>query len=247
MSYDTQNVEDETGKLVPSSTFEHTVEIGERIKAVIESVGGLARASEIAGVSHDTLAKWRDGRARPAFFGLATLAKAAGRTSDWVLTGEEPAGNARLPAAVGFDGEFAPHEFTLVPRLEVTASAGHGLVALAESIIEQLAFRTEWLHEMGLSPGHLALVTCRGDSQDPIIKDGALMLVDTRPEQIIRSGCFYIIVLDGDVLVKAINRRVDGTVELISNNPAYPKEIIDSQQLDRLTIPGRVVWHGQKL
>nr|WP_275693148.1 S24 family peptidase [Devosia sp. JXJ CY 41] len=83
--------------------------------------------------------------------------------------------------------------------------------------------------------------------RSPIIKDGALMLVDTRPNQHVRSGCFYIIVLDGDVLVKLINRRIDGTIELISHNPAYPKEIIDSQQLDRLTIPGQVVWYGQKL
>lgn len=237
----------ESGKSVPTSAFEHTAEIADRIKSVIESVGGLAKASELAGVSPDALAKWRDGKARPAFFGLATIARAAGRTADWVLMGDQVGAATKLPVSLGFDGEIAPHEFTLVPRLDVTASAGHGLAALAEGIVEQLAFRTEWLHEMGLSPTYLALVTCRGDSQDPIIKDGALMLVDTRPDQVIRSGCFYIIVLDGDVLVKAINRRVDGTVELISNNPNYPKEIIDSQQLDRLTIPGRVVWHGQKI
>lgn len=246
MTSTSQISEYDTGKPVPTSGYEHTAEIGERIKAVIDSVGGLARASDIAGVSHDTLAKWRDGRARPAFFGLATLARSAGRTTDWVLTGEE-AERPSTAVAVGFDGDAVPSDFTLVPRLDVTASAGHGLAALAEGIVERLAFRTEWLHDMGLSPQFLALVTCRGDSQDPVIKDGALMLVDTRPDQHIRSACFYIIVLDGDVLVKLLNRRIDGTIELISHNPAYPKEIIDSQQLDRLTIPGRVVWYGQKL
>ncbi|AVF05542.1 hypothetical protein C4375_18820 [Devosia sp. I507] len=231
----------ETGKSVPTSAFEHNEEIAGRLKAVIDSVGGLGRASDIAGVSNDALAKWRDGKARPAFFALATLARAAGKSADWVLLGDQatPEGT-RAPAVMADD-------FTLVPRLGVEASAGHGLVALAEEVTERLAFKTDWLREMGLSPSLVGLVTCRGDSQDPVIKDGALMLVDMRPDQVIRSGCFYVIVLEGDVLVKLINRRTDGTIELISHNAAYPKEIIDSQRLDKLTIPGRVVWAGQKL
>ncbi len=240
MGYCSHMSETETGNIVPTSAFDHSEEVGERIKALIESVGGLSRASDIAGVSHDTLAKWRDGKARPAFYGLATLARAAGKTADWVLTGVIWAPPTEIAPDLG-------HEFTLVPRLGVEASAGHGLVALAEEVTERLAFKTDWLRDMGLSPAFVGLVTCRGDSQDPVIKDGALMLVDMRPDQVIRSGCFYVIVLEGDVLVKLINRRTDGTIELISHNAAYPKEIIDNQRLDKLTIPGRVVWAGQKL
>lgn len=149
-------------------------------------------------------------------------------------------------AAEFYEGE-GRDEFTLVPRFDISASAGHGLTALAEEVTERLAFKSEWLRDMGLSPAFVGLVTCRGTSQEPIIKDGALMLVDMRRDQPIRSGCFYVIALDGDVLVKLINRRVDGAIELLSHNPAYPTETIDSQRLDKLTIPGRVVWAGQKL
>lgn len=235
-----------SGNTLPSSTFEYSPEVGDRIKAVILAVGGPIRAGEIAGVSNDTVANWRDGKAKPSFFGLASIAVAAGRSVDWVLFGP-PTADARVPAAAGFDEGDEVSDFTLVPRVGVSASAGHGLVALAEEITERLAFKTDWLREMGLSPKYCGLLTCSGDSQDPVIKDGALMLVDLRPDQQVRSGNFYIVVLDGDVLVKLVNRRVDGTVELISHNPAYPKEVIDSQQLDKLTIPGRVVWAGQKL
>lgn len=252
---DTQN---KTGNPLPTSPIEFTPDMGRRIKSVIESVGGLAKAGELAGVTDETVGKWRDGKVKPPLLGVATIAIAAGRSVDWLVFGASegdseapsvyPALPAdKVPAQVGFYGEAPPTDFTMVPRLDVQASAGHGLAALAEDVVERLAFRTEWLRDMGLSPQFLALVTCRGDSQDPIIKDGALMLVDTRSDQHIRSGCFYIIVLDGDVLVKLVNRRIDGTIELISHNSAYPKEIIDSQQLDRLTIPGQVVWYGQKL
>lgn len=181
------------------------------------------------------------------------LAKATNTNLNWLLTNTGPMrptdmiADPRVPLPMGFDEGDDVRDFTLVPRFGVSASAGYGLVALAEEITERLAFKTDWLRDMGLSPALVGLVTCSGDSQDPIIKDGALMLVDLRPDQMIRSGNFYIVVLDGDVLVKLVNRRVDGTIELISHNPAYPKEIIDSQQLDKLTIPGRVVWAGQKL
>lgn len=187
----------------------------------------------------------------PGLRHLISIAAAADVTIDWLAAergpmmrgGEHP----QVPAAIGFNEGDDVRDFTLVPRVGVSASAGHGLVALAEEITERLAFKTDWLRDMGLSPRFCGLLTCSGDSQDPVIKDGALMLVDMRPDQIIRSGNFYIIVLDGDVLVKLVNRRIDGTIELLSHNPAYPTEIIDNQKLDKLSIPGRVVWAGQKL
>ena len=203
--------------------------------------------SKRTGIPDSTLRNYLKG-SMPGLRKLIEIAEATGVSLDWLVRARGPVRVSGAVSPLFLElGGGDPQDFTLVPRLEVTASAGHGLVALAEEVVERLAFRTDWLHDMGLSPAYVALVTCRGDSQDPVIRDGALMLVDTRPDQHIRSGCFYIIVLDGDVLVKLMNRRIDGTVELISHNPAYPKEIVDSQQLDRLTIPGRVVWYGQKL
>ncbi|MBN9333261.1 S24 family peptidase [Devosia sp.] len=197
-----------------------------------------------------------DSHSSPSLENATRIAEGLGVSLRWLATGAghrtEPGLRAiddHNPVQVlhGADVGEEMRQFTLVPRYDVSASAGFGLSALAEEVAEHLAFRTEWLHDMGLSPAFVGLVTCRGNSQDPVIKDGAIMLVDMRPDQLIRSGCFYIIVLDGDVLVKLINRRVDGTIELKSINPEYPTEVIDIQQLDRLRIPGQVVWAGQKL
>lgn len=223
----------------------------ERLRLAIgeEKPHAFARRAEIP---DSTLRNYLKTGSMPGLPKLIAIARAAGVTLDWLATERGPmrampAPDARVPAVAGFDEGGDTRDFTLVPRVGVSASAGHGLVALAEEITERLAFKTEWLREMGLSPSYVGLLTCSGDSQDPVIKDGALMLVDMRPDQLVRSGNFYIVVLDGDVLVKLVNRKVDGTIELISHNPAYPKEIIDSQKLDKLTIPGRVVWAGQKL
>lgn len=229
----------ETGNTLPSTVISIPDIFTQRLAVIMQDLGR-DTSVQVTGKSWKQLSRYGAGESEPPFSVALALAKAAGRSLSWLINGQET-------GVSGFDEEEDARDFTLIPRVGIAASAGHGLVALAEEITERLAFKTDWLREMGLSPKYCGLLTCSGDSQDPVIKDGALMLVDLRPDQHVRSGNFYIVVLDGDVLVKLVNRRVDGTVELISHNPAYPKEVIDSQQLDKLTIPGRVVWAGQKL
>jgi phage repressor protein C with HTH and peptisase S24 domain len=184
-------------------------------------------------------------------FGVAAVTIAAGYSLDWLLTGKGPkhlAPTNRLPVQPGNHlvdiNDIGPEAggYTLIPRYAVNASAGNGLVALGEEVAERLAFNTNWLRSLGLSLAHVGLVTCVGDSQSPTIPNGALMLVDMSPDQQIRSGQFYVIVLDGDLLVKRLFRKVDGTIELISDNPIYQTETIQASYLERLNIPGRVAW-----
>lgn len=216
------------------------------MRSLVESLGR-DRSVQVTGRSWKQLNRYVNDAAEPPFSVVKALAAAAGRSIDRLIIGTDIDAKG-LPSGEigGFDGGDGAG-FTLVPRYGVSASAGPGLVALAEEIMERLAFRTEWLREMGVTPDYAGLVTARGDSMTPVIPDGALLLVDLNPAQVIRSGCYYVLVLDGDVLVKLVNRRVDGTIELISVNPDYPKETISSQDLDKLTIPGRVVWIGHKL
>ncbi|MBF0251145.1 MAG: hypothetical protein HQL35_11015 [Alphaproteobacteria bacterium] len=77
----------------------YTPELGTRIAQAIEGVGGLKAAARIVGVSDESLAQWRDGRARPSFFGLQHLASAAGVSMDWLATGEEPEKDAPVTGA----------------------------------------------------------------------------------------------------------------------------------------------------
>lgn len=138
-------------------------------------------------------------------------------------------------------------EFALLPRYSVSASAGSGLVALEEQEIERIAFRRDWLHEMGIDAREAGLVTASGDSMDPTIPDGAMMLVVRRHGEPVRSGFIYVLVLDGEVLVKRIMRNVDGTFDLISDNPLYPVQKVRQVDLDGLQIAGRVFWVGRKI
>ena len=52
---------------------------------------------------------------------------------------------------------------------------------------------------------------------------------------------------DGDLLVKRVHRKVDGTISLISENTRYPPEEISPALLDKLHIVGRVRWVGRAI
>jgi phage repressor protein C with HTH and peptisase S24 domain len=64
-------------------------ELGTRIASIIEAVGGPGKASALIDVKPEQISKWRDGKARAPFLALATLAKIAGVSLDWIATGEE--------------------------------------------------------------------------------------------------------------------------------------------------------------
>jgi phage repressor protein C with HTH and peptisase S24 domain len=68
----------------------YTKEVGTRIGDVINMVGGNVAAGKIAGVSDEQVGRWKNGRSKPNFFGLAALAEKAGVSLDWINTGKEP-------------------------------------------------------------------------------------------------------------------------------------------------------------
>lgn len=58
-------------------------------KTVLNRIGTLQNAAQIAGVTAEQVAKWRDGKAKPSFKAVASLANVAGVSLDWLATGRE--------------------------------------------------------------------------------------------------------------------------------------------------------------
>ena len=122
-----------------------------------------------------------------------------------------------------------------------------GAVIHDEAIVDHLAFRREWVvQQMGLDPKSLVLITVRGDSMMGTIDHGDMVLLDVRPGQSYSDG-IYIIQLSGALLCKRLHYALGGMVEVLSDNPKYAKEVLRAEELERLTVVGRVVWHGRRI
>nr|DAS37122.1 MAG TPA: Repressor protein CI [Caudoviricetes sp.] len=120
------------------------------------------------------------------------------------------------------EGEIDKDEYAYIPMYDVEVSAGNGAAAygVAEPA-NHLAYRKDWLKLRGLFAKDLNCVTARGDSMEPTISSKDTLLVDTSKTNP-RDGHIYVI-RSGDVLwVKRVQRQIDGSLLLISDNSTYP-------------------------
>lgn len=222
----------------------------DRFRLVLGRLGSLLRAAELSGYSPEQIAKWRDGKARPAFWPLAILAREAGVSLDWLAFEVAPRAPAQnTDAARGGDVEedaSATAEVALIPMLDVVASAGPGFENHHPYEIERLPFPRAWLRRLGVPEKHARFLAARGDSMEPTILDGAIVLADTRHTTATRDG-IYVVVDGANVRIKRIAVGWAGALELISDNERYPTEKLAAPDSEALRVAGKVVWAGGEI
>ncbi len=200
-----------------------------------ESVRGFSRRS---GVSETALRAYLAGKSEPSRPALIAMADAAGVSVEWLAVGDRKP-TAAPEARIG-------DEFALVPLYDLEVSAGGGAITDRENIVSQIAFRRDWLRHVGLNINHLVSVSVRGDSMEPSIRDGDMLLVDTSQTDVVEDG-IYVLRIDSHLLAKRLQRLVDGRLYIKSDNPAYERQELSKQDADQLEVIGRVVWSGRKI
>ncbi len=149
-----------------------------------------------------------------------------------------------IKAALGQPMIARSDHFIMVPRYDVQASAGAGALIHSELVVDYLAFRQEWVSKMGLNRQMLALIEVHGDSMEPSLCNSDLILIDRRASELSVDG-IYAIQHRGHLLVKRIQVKLDGTVIIKSDNPAYEPEVLGPEEAESLVVVGRVVWFGR--
>lgn len=148
--------------------------------------------------------------------------------------------------------ENIPHasalsDFVFVPRYDVKASAGHGSLIHSEQIVDHLAFKKSWVRtQLGCTETDLALITVKGDSMEPTLSPNDLILIDLR-KNYVADNAVYVLQYDGSLLVKRIQRLMNGSVIIKSDNPEYKIEELSADQAKKLNVLGVVVWYGRKM
>jgi len=160
----------------------------------------------------------------------------------------EPDGGSRTQEGIDKYGAEVrpPSGFILIPRYNVEASAGGGAVVSDEQVVDRLAFREEWVrHALGVKPQDLALVTTIGDSMEPTLHPGDVVMLDMSVTQI-QNNALYALQVNGSLLVKRVQRMMDGRVIIRSDNDLYEPETISTDMADSIKVVGRIVWAGRK-
>lgn len=163
---------------------------------------------------------------------VARMAEAVGTSIDWLVWGRGDAGNSA--------------DVIRVARYDATLAAGAGSWNEGKRRLDDMPFTSGFFQKkLGRTSGAgFAVLEARGDSMEPGISDGDLLLVDEGDTRIIDGVLAF--VLDDEARVKRFRRRIDG-LSIISDNAVYETEDLAADQLDRIKIIGRVRWVGKVL
>lgn len=242
--------------ILPNDSFET------RMQILIDLMGSQEKLGEPAGISGVMIGKYAAG-AEPGRDKLVAIANAAGVSVAWLAAGEGPM-KTMQPSKPYYkqihDGEVPMHGdhvaesddmsddgFVKIPRYKVDASAGGGTIIHSEQIVDHLAFRADWVRNtLAIPVSSLALINVKGDSMEPTLSGGDLILVDTS-SNFVEDNAVYVLQLNGSLLVKRIQRKLDGSLTIKSDNLIYEPETVKSDDVDDLHVIGRVVWCGRRM
>jgi phage repressor protein C with HTH and peptisase S24 domain len=228
---------------VACSEDEHaSAERVERLRDAIKLVGSARDAARLSGLPYGTLQGYiRGGELKLS--NAASLARATGVRLEWLANGSGPMRGEETGEVTTITAA-TPHGHVLLPLLEARAAAGNHGGLRSDHLVDFIAFSESFLKQtLRRSPQNLALLTASGDSMDPTIRDGDLLLVDTSARRI--EGSFiYVLAIGGGLLVKRIDLRRDGSVILKSDNPKYAAEEVPAAETPTLQVLGQVVWQA---
>lgn len=134
--------------------------------------------------------------------------------------------------------------YSYIPKVEAVAGAGATLET-SDAIVGYYAFRTDFLGREHISEQHSVLMDVRGDSMEPLLKDGDTVLVDQSDTQPL-DGRIYVVTLGDELRVKRIQKGLAGIL-LRSENPRYADIPVEGVALESFRIHGRVRWVGKML
>ena len=180
----------------------------------------------------------------------------AGINANWLLTGEgemlrQPVpGRAPDPvASAGAETAQGEGQYVSLPLYNnIHAAAGHGAVIDHEVPDDALMFQASWIRaELGARPDDLCLIRVSGDSMEPTLRAGDVILVNRQACKPDREG-IYILRVGDMLLVKRLQALPGGQVKVTSDNAAFdPWTINLADQGADVIIVGRVVWSGRRL
>jgi phage repressor protein C with HTH and peptisase S24 domain len=218
----------------------------ERLKQLQGDMSERAFATKV-GINPTSVSNYLNGQT-PGVDKVVDIATACGVSVSWLITGADSPPSQLQSTAMpeGFLPASVMKDFALIPRLDIRASAGNGNLAIDEEVIDFLAFQESWLRGRNINPKYARVMTAKGDSMEPTIRDGDVLLVDTSIDRI-RDNSLYVLVFGGMVFVKRIHQRLTGAVLLISDNTHYPPEEVSEANAPDLHVAGRVVWFGRSI
>lgn len=207
---------------------------GDRLREERDRLGHSQTSfGELVGVTKKTQMLYESNQRLPKSDYLISAAE-YGVDVQYVLTGQRSDSGADSGSAGIPNGSL---QGTLpVPMYDIEAAAGAGRLFDAETIQSTFYLPVELFEAEGVDPAQVVGVTARGDSMGDTIRDREQVLVNRA--QRTPDGVFLLRMGD-ELRLKRVQRVAGGAWILISDNPAYERELIKPEDLGGVEIIGQ--------
>ena len=120
----------------------------------------------------------------------------------------------------------------------VAVSAGGGAYEANENY-EALALPPYFINMLGGKENlkNIDAINVIGDSMEPTLNSDNIIFIDKTKKDALRDGIYAFTTTHG-LFVKRIQRRVDGKLDIISDNKDYPSQVLNKNDLEIL---GKVI------
>lgn len=156
----------------------------------------------------------------------AKIAAANNLNLNWLILGK---GGMQPENHTGSSLHYDDGDAVWIPLYSVHLSAGNGLDVFGEEVEQLVPFSRAWLHNEGLYEKDLICAWTDGDSMRPTLQPSDIVVINRARTH--GDGVFAVRI--GNALrVKRLQWLVDGSLRIISDNPAYNAEQINPEEME---------------
>jgi len=165
---------------------------------------------------------------------LVKISRATGMSIEWLLTGKDF--SPQNKETCDDTSNILCSKLIWIPSILHDDDPTH---------TEQFPLSQEVLDWLRTNSEHLAFAYQLGDSMEPTISDGDLLIVDKETKQFTADG-IYLILSDGVRMAKRLQKKMAGELDVQNDNPRYSPQTI-SLGAAVCEIRGKIVMVMHKL
>lgn len=226
-------------------------ELKDRLKQARRNAGlTQSELAERAGIKQSSVSEIERGLSRSSAH-LIKLAQVCGVDPVWLAEGNTAEQDARVARAVAASDRYfrgpSEDDYALIPQFTAKGSCGDGYMNDHVEVKEGLVFKKDWLRRVNAKPENLFVIYADGDSMEPYIFQGDVVLFDISQTEPKHRQVFVIKRPDGGNSIKRLMQNLSGAWVIQSDNPdkiTNPDEIATVETIHEIPILGRVIWRG---
>jgi phage repressor protein C with HTH and peptisase S24 domain len=172
---------------------------------------------------------------------LLKISHAANVSVDWLLTGHEFKTESLTD---GNDDEIIEKENRILDiPIIYPPSTNDKLMQKLE--YTALPFSKVWLNKLTENTDKLAIIFQYGDTMEPTIVEGDLLLVDTSTNKVTQDS-IYAVNCENIYAARRLQKNIDGSIVIRCDNIRYGEQLVDSKKITGLEIIGKIIMNFHK-